>query len=276
MPINESNTNETHWAETFYVNHSYLYLPLLENLKKDVYPEVEGLCKLFKEFKIPRGSKILDLSCGIGRHSIPLAKEGYEIVGYDPSQFFLEKAMLYSEQELVKEKKKIKFYKGITSELQDVLYSNNEINFNAIIIMFNSFGYIDEAEDIRILKQLHSIAETGCILVIETENRDWTIMNTPHHYIWELDGILSNEIWEFDQSISTAHSRSKFYKKDPNEECFRLQLELQTKLRLYSMHELKSLLSNAGWSFLKSYGNIRTLENVSLKSQYIVTISKKI
>ncbi len=274
MSINESNINETHWAETFYVNHSYLYYPLLEHLKKDAIMEVNGLCTLFEEFNVRKGSKILDFSCGIGRHSIPLAKHGYEIVGYDPSQFFIEKAMLYSEQELYKEKKKIRFYKGNISDLRNVLYSNYETKFNAIILMFNSFGYMGEDEDYKILKQLHSVAETGCILVIETENRDWTIMNTPHHYIWELEGILSNEIWEFNQSTSTAVSKSKFYKKDL-EDCFRMQLELQIKLRLYSLHELQSLLNSAGWTFIKGYGNIKTLEYASLKSQYIVTVSKK-
>jgi SAM-dependent methyltransferase len=275
MSTDESNINEAHWAETFYVNHSYLYYPLLEHLKKDAILEVNGLCNLFEEFSVKKGSKILDFSCGIGRHSIPLVKNGYEIVGFDPSQFFIEKAMLYSEQELVKEKRRIKLYKGNIRDLKSILYSNYETKFNAIILMFNSFGYMGEDEDYKILKQLYNVAETGCILVIETENRDWTIMNTPHHYIWELGGILSNEIWEFNQSTSTAVSKSKFYKKDLKGDCFRLQLELQIKLRLYSLHELQRLLNSAGWDLLKGYGNIKTLENASLKSQYVVTVSKK-
>ncbi len=275
MSINDSDSGITHWTDTLFVNHPYLYYPLLEHLKKDAPQEVDGLCKLFDEFKVGEGSKILDFSCGIGRHSIPLAKKGYDIVGYDPSQFFLEKAMLYYEQEFVRGEKKVRFYRGDVRNFNNVLSTNNDSNFNAIIIMFNSFGFFDEVEDTKILKQLLSVAEPGCILVIETENRDWSIMNTPHHYIWEFGGVLSNEIWEFNQHTSTLESKSKLYKKDSENEIYRLQLEFQMKLRLYSLHELMRLLKNAGWAFRQCYGNIKTLEDVSLKSQYMITVSKK-
>ncbi|MCH7760930.1 class I SAM-dependent methyltransferase [candidate division TA06 bacterium] len=44
-----------------------------------------------KILNLPKGSRILDLCCGYGRHSIPLAKKGYEMTGFDLSKLFLEK-----------------------------------------------------------------------------------------------------------------------------------------------------------------------------------------
>ncbi len=36
---------------------------------------------ILKETKLPKGSKILDLGCGVGRHSLEFAKQGMRVVG---------------------------------------------------------------------------------------------------------------------------------------------------------------------------------------------------
>ena len=39
------------------------------------------------------GSKILDLACGYGRFSIPLAEQGYSVYGLDITPNFIERAI---------------------------------------------------------------------------------------------------------------------------------------------------------------------------------------
>ena len=41
---------------------------------------------------IQRGSKVLDLCCGPGRHSIELAKKGYSVTGVDRTSSYIKKA----------------------------------------------------------------------------------------------------------------------------------------------------------------------------------------
>ncbi len=243
-------------------------------MKEEAKIEVEGLCRLLEEFGIEKGSRMLDFSCGIGRHSIDLARRGYKVVGYDPSALFINKAK--SETSKFSELgKQIRFYNGSINDFKNILSSNNEIDFSAIIIMFTSIGYLTEDEDHRILRQLLELAKPGCILVIQTENRDWRIKNTPNNCVYEFDTSLINEIWEFDQYTSVAKSRSKYYHKNLDNNSLHLQLELQVRLRLYSLHELIRLLSRAGWTFVKSYGDIKRLDEVSLASPNLITVSKK-
>src|SRR4051812_32669357 len=44
---------------------------------------------------------VLDLCCGPGRHSIPLAKDGFDVTAVDRSAFLLSKAKAYAERENV-------------------------------------------------------------------------------------------------------------------------------------------------------------------------------
>jgi ubiquinone/menaquinone biosynthesis C-methylase UbiE len=48
---------------------------------------------------LDKNNKILDLGCGYGRLTIPLAKKGYDIVGLDASSYLIKKAKLYSKNE---------------------------------------------------------------------------------------------------------------------------------------------------------------------------------
>lgn len=63
--------------------------------------EVDELVKHFSEKYLKRKSKILDLGCGTGRHSVFLSERGHEVYALDKSKIALSK---------IKKTKNIKFY----------------------------------------------------------------------------------------------------------------------------------------------------------------------
>jgi SAM-dependent methyltransferase len=168
---------------------------------------------IFDEFRVLPGSKVLDLSCGIGRHSINLSKRGYEVVGYDPSTFFLDEARRWARKEGLNEDK-IKFYNGDLTKVYEVLSGYGETGFNVIINMLNSHGYSSTDEDIQMFKDILGIASRNCILVIESENRDWRIRNFEPCVIYDLNNLAIYETWKFDLETSIAKNQSKFYEKN--------------------------------------------------------------
>lgn len=256
-----------------YVEHGNLFLPILESMKIQSPVEVDAVSKIFDSFKLGRKSKVLDLFCGIGRHTPHLAKKGYEVVGYDPSQIYINCANKWIDNEFPRLRSKIRFYKGEQNRLVDILRSNGESNFDAIIIMFNSIGYSDRKEDIYLFKQLLEVASPGCILILETENRDCTIRHFEPYVCYKLDSIEIHEWWKINLETSSAESRSKFYHKDLVGN-LKLELDLHRLLRLYSLHELISMLKEAGWEYLKSYGSFAKLEKPGYDDEYVVTVSK--
>lgn len=263
------------WAYCLFVEHPHLFLPILENQKPKGEREATALEKIFDEFDIPRGSKILDLSCGIGRHSINLAKKGYQVVGYDPSPLYIEKAKQSAIDELAGAQTEIRFYQAEACKVAEVLLANGESGFNAII-MFDSVGFVGEAQDIQMLTDIFKLAATNCILVTETENRDWIIRNLQPQVNLDFERLEIHEIWRFNLETSVAESRSKFYEKNPNGTSLRLVLDLNTSLRLYSLHELIRIINLTGWKYIKSLGDILTLEPASSETPDILTISRKI
>jgi ubiquinone/menaquinone biosynthesis C-methylase UbiE len=75
-----------------FVDNSTLFGSHLEGRLEKTDEEVDGLIRIFSEQDMPPNGKILDLACGIGRHSILLAKKGYRAVGIDISPDYIKRA----------------------------------------------------------------------------------------------------------------------------------------------------------------------------------------
>jgi len=46
----------------------------------------ESIIKLIKKYDPTKQTKVLDLGCGIGRHAIAFAQNGFDVVALDSSQ----------------------------------------------------------------------------------------------------------------------------------------------------------------------------------------------
>jgi 2-polyprenyl-3-methyl-5-hydroxy-6-metoxy-1,4-benzoquinol methylase len=75
------------WYEELFENYGMKYEQ--ENFAQGTIGECDFL---EKEIEYNNKTKILDIGCGTGRHSIELSKRGYEIVGIDLSESLLKRA----------------------------------------------------------------------------------------------------------------------------------------------------------------------------------------
>jgi hypothetical protein len=197
------------------------------------------------------------------------------VVGYDPSEFFIQRAQDEARKTLDPGKGNIQFYSGKVDKVGKVLIDHEETKFDAIIVMFNSLGYGTTQADSSILNSLSGIAADDGVLIVEIENRDWRTKNFQPFVNYEYDEYEVHENWNFEMETSVARSISKFYLKDRANCTLKLLLTLRTNMRLYSLHEFIALLKNSGWVYQESFGSIKTLQPVSLESPDIVTISRK-
>lgn len=235
----------SHWAHRLFVENAHLYLPFLEAAIPRAETEVGVIVDQFSELGIANGARVLDAGCGIGRHSVPLASRGYEVVGFDFSAPYLEEARKAAEEAGVDPR----LVQGDILEVGDVL--KGEKPFQAIVNMFTSHGYYQKGDDLRFFQELHGLATPGAAMVIETLNRDYILRNFTPIGFEEAGRISRYDHRSFDLETSTIHSEWSFYERSGDD--MNLRLRVDVELRAYSLHEIKELLARAGWEPVKSF-----------------------
>jgi SAM-dependent methyltransferase len=175
------------WADRIFVQHAKVYQPVLECGLITAPSEVRAVDKIFGRFGADGDNdqfRLLDVSCGIGRHSINFAKLGYQVVGYDPSSTFLRRAKQLSREANLDEKK-IRFYQGRLPDISKVLLrENNEKSFDGIIMMDTILGYSGKiGDDVRLFSELNRLASPRGLLVVENFNREYTLRH--HASFWK-------------------------------------------------------------------------------------------
>jgi SAM-dependent methyltransferase len=108
---------------------------------------------------LPAYSAVLDLCCGHGRHARALAERGYRVTGLDANAVALAAARRMSSEAIV--------------YLQHDMRRLAELpgTFDAIICLWQSFGYFDAATNADILRQINQKLRPGGRLVLDIYHR---------------------------------------------------------------------------------------------------------
>lgn len=110
----------------------------------------------------PRYSSVLDICCGYGRHAGPLADAGYTVLGIDRATDVVKRAAALHDQ----------------MQLRFCVFDMMMLNelpgeFDAVICMWQSFGYFDSATNMQVLRQIADRLRTGGRLVLDIYNREF-------------------------------------------------------------------------------------------------------
>ena len=106
---------------------------------------------------------VLDLCCGVGRHSLEFARRGYTVTGVDRTASYLQTARGVAEAE------------GLTAEWieADAREFMRPRAFDLAINLFTSFGYFeDPAEDRQVAENLFRSLKPGGALVMDLMGKE--------------------------------------------------------------------------------------------------------
>lgn len=109
-----------------------------------------------------RTINILDIPCGIGRISIPLAELGHKVTGVDYSQVFLEEAVKFGNSSSHKEN--LSFINADMHKLDGIIGTGKK--FDLILNYWTSFSYGTREEDLEFLISLRKLPHSFSILLI--------------------------------------------------------------------------------------------------------------
>ena len=106
----------------------------------------------------PKGKAVLDLCCGPGLYSIPLAKRGYRVTGVDRTRYYLAKARARANTARVT-------VEWVRQDMRDFVRPGA---FDLALSMESSFGYFDEKEeDQRVLRHVLESLRPGGAFALE-------------------------------------------------------------------------------------------------------------
>lgn len=262
---------KTDWVKVLFVDHPQVFLPWMKSMREQAKVDVRGSRNVFKKFRVHNGSRILDLACGIGRISINLAKAGYQVVGVDISPLYLDFARKWAQAEGIADR--TRFYEMNMLRASRQLRRKGEKKFDVVLNYGTAIGYRGEDEDAKMLTNIRGIASPDAILVIETVNRDYLVKHFEQESVSTLEGIEWREFRRLNLERSFMENIWRFYRK--NGRSRRLILAVPVSHRVYSPHELKQLLTNAGWKYAGSYGTLGKLSPVTTDSFHMTVIGRK-
>lgn len=244
------------YVEFFGEDYLRMYTPLLtpERTEEEVAFVVERL-------GLPPGSAILDLCCGHGRHSIPLAQRGYQVTGLDLSQVFLAKAQADAEEAGVQ-------VRWVHSDMRQIPF---EAEFDAVINMFTAFGYLEsDHEDRKVLRQVCKALKPGGRFLIETINREYIMRHfLPYDISRHEDGLVVLNERYFDLLTSRLAVRVTMIEPDG------ARREYGHALRFYTLTELAHMLAAAGLWLEGYYGDLDG-SDLTLDSRQMIILSRKV
>jgi SAM-dependent methyltransferase len=231
--------------------------PILFNPERlsDAEAEVDQLLALLD---LSSRAHILDLCCGTGRHSLVLARRGFDVVGVDRTASFIEKARGNAENE------------DLSAEfvIGDMRGFKRPDRFEAVLNLFGSFGYFENPDDDRrVVRNMHASLRAGGKLLIETMGKEIALQD-----------FRERDWSEEDDRLVLAERR-------PTENWSRIQtrwiviqgserFERTVSVRSYSAAELLSLLAGVGFADLQVYGSLDG-RSYDLNAKRLVVVGTK-
>lgn len=188
-----------------------------------------------------QGGAVLDLCCGPGRLTVPLAAKGYEVTGVDLTECLLAQGQARAAEAGV----------SITWTRQDMRHYVQRKSFGLAICLYVSFGYFeDRADDRRVLRNVFESLVPGGAFVLECAGKESLALQFQTHTGFETaDG-------------ATVFMRRRLcddWNRTVNEWLVVEGAKVRKfwyALNLYSGQEIKTQLLEAGFASVSLHGNL--------------------
>ena len=210
---------------------------------------------------LSEGVRVLDLCCGWGRLSVPLAERGYRVTGLDLSKYHIQLAKQAARQAGVD-------IEWVNADMRKI---PGRARYDAVFNCFTSFGYLEsEAEDQRVLTGVRRVLKPGGTFFIDTMNHDNLMRVFRESEFRELpDGAYMMERRNYD--VRTGRVDNDWIYLTPDGE-----RHVQShSLRLYTFTELERMLGQAGLTVRQTWGDFDGSE-FTMRSPRMVVQAEKV
>ena len=209
---------------------------------------------LIEKLQLKKGSKLIDIACGKGRHATYFNKKGMNVVGVDLSP----NSIAYAKQN---ENNNLQF------SVHDMREVYKENHFDIVTNLFTSFGYFENKDDEQ--KAINAMAEnlkSDGVLIIDFMNIKKIIANLISSEKKTIDSITFN----IKRSVQNNHIIKDIEIIDDNE-----TQHFQEKVKAITLADFSAFVSNVGLNIIDIFGNYKLDDFDATISDRLILICKK-
>jgi ubiquinone/menaquinone biosynthesis C-methylase UbiE len=203
----------------------------------------------------PRPTPLLDLCCGSGRHSLPLAESGFPPVGLDYSAPLLDLARRRNRRLLL-----------VRGDMRSLPF--RDACFRSVVNFFTSFGYfLGEVENVAVVAEIERVLQSGGAFLCDTFHRDYALARlVPEERRscgdreYRIRRIWNGQSARLEKEIEVSRAGST--------EIFR------ESVRAYTPDELVALLQGAGLQVEATWGSFDAAP-VGPESPRLIVLARK-
>jgi SAM-dependent methyltransferase len=237
--------------EVFDDDYLFFYDDLLSDERSDAETEL-----IWRLLDLAPGAEVLDLACGHGRIANRLAERGARVTGFDATPLFLERARADAAARSVD----VEYVEGDMRELPW------EGRFDAIANWFTAFGYFDDDDNRRVLREACRALRPGGRLLIENNNLAELLARWQPWIVVERDGNLSIDRSRFDPVTGRATTERTIVREGRTR-------QFSFSVRMFVAVELRAWLLEAGFSTVDSYDGDG--EPLTAQGRRMITVARR-
>ncbi len=238
------------WFATWF-DSPYYHLLYKNRDEKEAQVFIDNL---IEKLQLKKGSKLIDIACGKGRHATYFNKKGMNVVGVDLSPNSIASAKQ-------NENNNLQF------SVHDMREVYKENHFDIVTNLFTSFGYFENKDDEQ--KAINAMAEnlkSDGILIIDFMNIKKIIANLISSEKKTIDSITFN----IKRSVQNNHIIKDIEIIDDNE-----TQHFQEKVKAITLADFSAFVSNVGLNIIDIFGNYKLDDFDATISDRLILICKK-
>lgn len=241
------------------------YLELYEHRNTKDAAKIAGL--ITRELKLPIGSRVLDLACGNGRHSIYFAAKGYNVLGLDLSEYLISQAKNKLKGEYSRYKDRLKFE---IKDMRNILHRNE---FDLVVNLFSSFGYFEkDSENFKVIKSISGSLKPEGYFFLDFLNAEFIRKNLVtsdisarnHNVILQVREIKNNSVYK---SIYIVKNNPKG--RTPAVKSY------TEMVKLYTLSDFKKVFAKNGLKVIRIFGDYSGRKFEVNKSERLIILAQK-
>lgn len=238
-----------------YGSFAYIYDELMDDVDYEKWVEhIENIIK-YKNVKV---KNILELACGTGNITLPLAKKGYDIAGIDISEEMLDVAFNKSEKMQI----------PLVLLQQDIIDLDFDLyDLDCVLSACDGFNYITSPNDLKkIFAKVYELLKKGGIFIFDISSY-YKIKNIlGNNFMGESREELSY-MWTntYDDETQLIDMDLDFFVKievdDEEEDNVYERYRERHQQRAYKEYEIKNMLEELGFEEIDVFGDFTMKES---------------